>query len=74
MNRQRATLNTNAGNQLLQRGEIADAVEKYLDAIAADSGYAEAHAQLAVAYARQGRAAEAATEREKAAALENEKQ
>jgi protein O-GlcNAc transferase len=73
VNRQRATLSTNAGNQLLQRGEIADAVEKYLDAIAADAGYAEAHAQLAVAYARQGRAAEATTEREKAATLDNEK-
>ena len=74
VNRQRATLNTNAGNQLLQRGEIADAVQQYLDAIAADPGYAEAHAQLAVAYARQGRASDAAAEQEKAAALVSEKQ
>jgi protein O-GlcNAc transferase len=66
-------LNTNAGNQLLQRGEIADAVQQYLDAIAADPGYAEAHAQLAVAYARQGRANDAAAEQEKAAALGSEK-
>ena len=66
VDRQRATLNTNAGNQLLQRGEITDAVEKYLDAIAADPEYAEAHAQLAVAYARQGRPEEAAAERAKA--------
>jgi protein O-GlcNAc transferase len=69
VNRQRATLNTNAGNQLMQRGEIADAVQQYLDAIAADPGYREAHSQLAIAYARQGRTAEAATEREKAVAL-----
>ena len=74
VNRQRATLNTNAGNQLLQRGEIADAVQQYLDAIAADPGYAEAHAQLAVAYARQGRANDAAAELEKAVALGSEKQ
>jgi protein O-GlcNAc transferase len=69
VNRQRATLSTNAGNQLLQRGEIADAVEQYLDAIAADPGYAEAHSQLAIAYARQGRADEAAAERAKAEAI-----
>lgn len=69
VNRQRAMLNTNAGNQLLQRGEIADAVEKYLDAIAADPGYGEAHSQLAIAYARQGRADEAASERAKADAI-----
>jgi protein O-GlcNAc transferase len=69
VNRQRATLNTNAGNQLMQRGEIADAVQQYLDAIAADPGYGEAHSQLAIAYARQGRAQEAAAERAKAADL-----
>jgi len=69
VNRQRAQLSTNAGNQLLQRGQIADAVGQYQDAIAADPGYADAHAQLAVAYARQGRADEAAAERAKADAL-----
>ena len=66
VNRQRAMLNTNAGNQLLQRGEIADAVSKFQDAIAADPDYAEAHAQLALAYERQGRAEDAAAERRKA--------
>ena len=69
VNRQRATLNTNAGNQLLQRGQIADAVAQYQDAIAADPGYAEAHSQLAIAYAQQGRTDEAAAERAKADAL-----
>jgi len=59
-------LSTNAGNQLLQRGAIADAVEKYTDAIAADPGYTEAHRQLAVAYSQQGRSAEAEAERAKA--------
>lgn len=69
VNRQRATLNTNAGNQLLQRGQIADAVAQYQEAIAADPGYAEAHSQLAIAYAQQGRTDEAAVERAKADAL-----
>jgi protein O-GlcNAc transferase len=70
VNHQRAMLNTNAGNQALQRGEIADAVSRYQEAIAADPGYAEAHAQLALAYARQGRAEEAAAERTKAVSLQ----
>ena len=70
VNRQRATFSTNAGNQLLQRGQIADAVSQYLDAIAADPGYAEAHAQLSVAYARQGRTDDAAVERKKADGME----
>ena len=74
VNRQRAMLSTNAGNQLLQRGKIADAVSQYQDAITADPGYAEAHAQLALAYARQGRADEAAAERKKADALGAAKQ
>jgi Flp pilus assembly protein TadD len=65
VNRQRATLSTNAGNQLLQRGEISDAVAQYQDAIAADPGYAEAHRQLAIAYDRQGRAEDATAERQK---------
>ena len=73
VNRQRAMLSTNAGNQLLQRGEIADAVGLYLEAIAADPGYTEAHAQLAVAFTRQGRTEDAATEQAKANALGNAK-
>ena len=70
VSRQRAMLNTNAGNQALQRGEIADAVSRYQEAIAADPAYAEAHAQLALAYARQGRVEEAAAERSKADSLQ----
>jgi tetratricopeptide (TPR) repeat protein len=70
VNRQRALLSTNAGNQSMQRGEITDAVSRYQDAIAADPAYAEAHAQLALAYARQGRAEEAAAEHAKAESLQ----
>jgi tetratricopeptide (TPR) repeat protein len=73
VNHQRAMLNTNAGNQMLLRGQIADAVEKYQEAIAADPSYAEAHSQLALAYERQGRAEEAAAERAKADALSKAK-
>jgi Tfp pilus assembly protein PilF len=53
----------------MQRGEIADAVQMYLDAITADPDYGEAHSQLAIAYARQGRAQEAAAEQAKADAI-----
>lgn len=62
VNHQRAMLSTNAGNQALARGQISEAVGRYQEAIAADPTYAEAHAQLAIAYARQGRAAEAEAE------------
>lgn len=69
VNRQRATFATNTGNLLLAKGQIADAVDRYRDAITSDPSYAEAHAQLAVAYERQGRPTDAAAERAKAAAL-----
>jgi Flp pilus assembly protein TadD len=51
------------------RGEIAGAIARYQESVAADPTFAEAHAQLAVAYERQGRAEEAAAERAKAAEL-----
>ena len=70
VNRQRAQFSTNAGNQLLARGQISDAVSRFQEAIAADPGYAEAHRQLAVALDRQGRSTEAAAERAKAASLD----
>jgi Tfp pilus assembly protein PilF len=69
VNRQRATFATNTGNLLLQKGQIADAIDRYQDAINSDPTYTEAHTQLANAYDRQGRAADAAAERAKAAAL-----
>ena len=66
VNRQKASFALNAGNQLLLRGQIADAVARYQESIAADATFAEAHSQLAVAFERQGRADNAATERAKA--------
>lgn len=69
VNRQRATFATNTGNMLLAKGQVADAIERYQEAVTSDPNYADAHTGLAMALARQGRTAEAATEREKAAAL-----
>ncbi len=69
VNRQRATFATNTGNMLLAKGQVADAIERFQEAVTSDPGFAEAHTGLATALARQGRAADAAAEREKAAAL-----
>jgi Flp pilus assembly protein TadD len=69
VSRQRANFAMNAGNQLLLKGQIADAVARYQEAIAADPTFAEPHSQLAIAYDRQGRAADAAGERAKATEL-----
>ncbi len=69
VNRQKAAFALNAGNQLLLRGQIADAVARYQESIAADPTFADAHTQLAVAYDRQGRTADAQAERAKAAQL-----
>jgi Flp pilus assembly protein TadD len=71
VNRQRASFALNAGNQLLLRGQIADAESRYQESIAADASFAEPHKQLAIAYDRQGRIQEAAAERAKAAELSN---
>jgi len=45
---------------------IADAIARYQEALANDPNFAEAHRQLAVALAREGRTAEAEIERKKA--------
>jgi Flp pilus assembly protein TadD len=66
VNRQRANFAMNAGNQLMLRGQIADAIARYQESIAADPAFAEPHSQLAIAYERQGRADEAAAEHTKA--------
>ncbi len=73
VNRQRANFALNAGNQLLLRGQIADAVSRYQESIAADPTFADPHSQLAIAYDRQGRTQDAATERAKAAQLSTSK-
>jgi Flp pilus assembly protein TadD len=69
VSRQRATFATNTGNMLLAKGQVADAIQRFQDAVTSDPNYAEAHTGLATALERQGRTAEAAAEREKAAAL-----
>jgi protein O-GlcNAc transferase len=69
VSRQKASFAMNAGNQLILRGQIADAIARYQESIAADPTFAEPHGQLAIAYERQGRAADAAAERAKSAEL-----
>jgi len=69
VNRQRATFALNAGNQLLLKGQIADAISRYQESIAADPTFAGPHAHLAVAYDRQGRIQDAAAERARATEL-----
>ena len=73
VNRQRANFSLNAGNQSLLRGQIAEAVSRYQESIAADATFAEPHRQLAIAYERQGRIQDAAAERAKADELERAK-
>jgi protein O-GlcNAc transferase len=70
MRRQRATVSTNSGNSLLQKGQLDDAIERFQDALSEDPNYPEAHRGLANALERQGKKAEAAAERQKADALE----
>lgn len=70
VNRQRAQFATNAANTYLEKGQIADAVTHYQDAISSDPTFAEAHRQLAIAYEREGRNAEAANERATAEKLD----
>jgi protein O-GlcNAc transferase len=69
VNRQRANFALNAGNQLLLKGQIADAIARYQESIAADPTFPDPHRQLAVAYDRQGRGQEADAERTKATEL-----
>jgi Flp pilus assembly protein TadD len=69
VSRQKANFAMNAGNQLLLKGQIADAVARYQESISADPTFADPHSQLAIAYDRQGRAEDAAAERARAANL-----
>jgi protein O-GlcNAc transferase len=71
MNSQRAEVATNSGKSLLKDGKLEEAVAEFRNAIQFDPDFAEAHAQLAKALDKQGKAAEAATERERAKAIEN---
>jgi tetratricopeptide (TPR) repeat protein len=73
VNRQRADFALNAGNQLLLRGQISDAIARYQESIAADPTFADPHSQLALALERQGRREEAVAERAKATELARQK-
>lgn len=69
MNRQRAQVATNAANSLLKSGNVEDAIAELKEALTFDSDYREAHLAMAQALERQGKTADAAAERQKAAAL-----
>jgi tetratricopeptide (TPR) repeat protein len=69
-NRQRAQFATNAANAYLEKGQVADAVTHYQEAISSDPTFAEAHRQLAIAYQREGRPSDAASELAAAEKLE----
>jgi protein O-GlcNAc transferase len=74
VNRQRATFATNTGNMLLAKGQVADALAQFQDAVESDPEYVDGHTGLAAALERQGRMAEAVAERTKAAALGKQSQ
>jgi protein O-GlcNAc transferase len=63
MNRQAALFATNAGDLLLSKGALDDAIAQYRTAIKDDATYIPAHRQLALALDQKGMKAEAAAER-----------
>ncbi len=63
MNQQAAMFATNAGDLLLSRGQIDDAIAQYRTAIKDDAAYRPAHRQLALALEQKGQKAEAESER-----------
>lgn len=69
MNAQRAEVSTHSGDSLLQSGKVDDAIADFNEALSFDPNYVEAHEGLAKALERQGKTVEAASERQKAAAL-----
>jgi protein O-GlcNAc transferase len=69
MNLQRAEVSTNSANALLAEGKLDEAIAGFSEAISFDANYADAHEGLAKALGRQGKAMEAAAERQRAAAL-----
>ena len=60
----------NAGNLLLEDGDIAGAIVRFEAAIALDPDYPEAHHNLGVAYRRAGRRSDAVRELRRATGLE----
>ena len=71
MNLQRAEVATNSGKSQLASGNLDDAIIQFRDALSFDPDYAEAHLKLAEALEKQGKMAEAASERARAEALQN---
>jgi protein O-GlcNAc transferase len=69
MNRQRAEVAANSGTSLLQKGNVPAAIVEFQNAISFDPTYPQAHLGLADAFDRQGKTADAAAERQKAASL-----
>ena len=68
MNLQRAEVSTHSADSLLASGKVDEAMADYREALSFDPDYAPAHLGLAKALGRQGKAVEAAAERQKAAA------
>jgi tetratricopeptide (TPR) repeat protein len=60
----------NAGNLLLEDGDVAGAIARFEAAIALDPDYPEAHHNLGVAYRRAGRRSDAVRELRRATGLE----
>ncbi|WP_150133141.1 tetratricopeptide repeat protein [Acidisarcina polymorpha] len=70
-NRQRAEVATHSADSLVANGKFVDAVALFKEALSYDPDYPEAHRGLATALEKQGDAAAAAVELQKAADLEN---
>jgi protein O-GlcNAc transferase len=69
MNRQRAEVASNAGDSLLERGKVEDAIVEFRNALSYYPNYVQAHKGLANALQLQGNNVEAAAERQKAETL-----
>jgi Flp pilus assembly protein TadD len=74
MNLQRAEVATNSGKSLMASGKMDDAITQFRDALTFDSGYIEAHKELAEALEKQGKTTEAEAERAQAKSLANRQQ
>jgi protein O-GlcNAc transferase len=70
MNRQRAEVACHSGNSLVRSGKLDDAIVEFRNALSYDPNYREAHTGLADALQQEGKSVEAASERQKAQALE----
>jgi tetratricopeptide (TPR) repeat protein len=71
ISRQRASFALKSGRALLGENKVSEAIVQLNTAVEADPKLAEPHSLLADAYARQGKPADAALERQRAAALRN---